>query len=362
MTDEELDQALREEQLHEASRLVQAFPDDQNAAYLLGLIHQEQGMPDKALVHWERCRRLNPVRADLHDSFGQAYVLQGDLNQAVEMFRKALELQPDRFSARVRLANTLMRQGKLPEVIASLEDHLPLELDDADGADQFVDIVETERAYLLLGQAYQQQKNYEGARKAFDKALEVRPESPEAHYGLARVCLALKEPDLAHTHQEQFRQLSQQNQTKGRDLRREYDPLSVTRRSVAHTHSDLGRVYRQQGNSKEAERLWQRAAGVEPLDVASRLHLAELYQESGRYAEAAGMYQQLIDLQPTAGAHYFHFGNISLLLKQFGVAEGAYHKTIELEPNRADGYRALAQFYLLTQRQLPKAKTLAQGA
>ncbi len=376
MTDEELERTLRQEQLEEASRLVQIYPEDQNAAYLLGLIHQEQGKPDEALVHWERCRRLNPSRADLYDSFGQAYVMQGNLDRAIEMFRKALELQPDRFSVRVRLANTLMRQGKMLEVIASLEDHLPWGLanspttdpsrpvssDATTDAHASVNTVETERAYLLVGQAYQQQKDYELAKSAFTKALEILPDSSEAHYGLARVCAARKELDQAREHQEQFRQLQQQQQAKGRDLRRDYNPLQVTRRSVAHTHSDLGRVYRQQGNSKEAERLWLRAATVEPQDVTSRLQLAELYQSSRKYAEAARIYEELIDLEPTAGVHYFHLGNMSLLLKQFGVAEASYRKTIELEPERADGYRALAQFYLLMQRQFPEAKTLARKA
>ena len=64
------------EQSKEAFQLVERFPDDQNAVYLLGLIHQEQGDIDAAMQRWQQCQQLNAAWPDLYDSFGQGYVLR----------------------------------------------------------------------------------------------------------------------------------------------------------------------------------------------------------------------------------------------------------------------------------------------
>ncbi len=372
---EEQERVLRQEQIQEAFQLVERFPNDQNAIYLLGLIHQEQGDIDAAFTRWQQCQQLDAVRSDLYDSFGQGYVLKGQLGQAIEMFRKALALQPDLFGARVRLANALMREGRFGEVVTTLEPVLPLDVP-ADATDgNIVDsesrrsgeerspaVTEQEQAYLLLGQACQQEQDLERARKAFLRALDVFPESSEAHYGLARVYAAMKDPEQAKYHQQVFRDLEQAKQTKGREVRQVYDPLQITRRSVAHTHTDLARVYQRLGEAAEAERLFRRAMEVSNEDVASRLMLAEFYQQSGRLTDAAEIYQQLIELQPRQAVHWFHLGNVNVLLKNFRDAEEAYRKTIELAPDRADGYRALAQFYLVSRRNIPEAVVLARTA
>ena len=214
----------------------------------------------------------------------------------------------------------------------------------------------------MLGQAYQQLKDYDKAKNAFTSAMETSPASAEAHYGLARVCAALKQPDEARLHQEKFRQLKAQEQVKGRDVRRDFDPLQVTRRSVAHTHTDVGRVYQRQGDLSRAEQLWRRAADINSADGASRLYLAEMYQQAGKLPDALRCYEQLVRLQPDRGMHHFHIGNVNLLLQRLEAAEAAYLKSIQLEPTRADGYRALAQFYLVSRQKLPEAILLARKA
>ena len=230
------------------------------------------------------------------------------------------------------------------------------------GVDRFLEVTERERAYLLLGQACQQQQDLERARKAFLLALEVLPESSEAHYGLARVYAAMKDPEQAKYHQQAFRDLEQAKQAKGREIGQDYNPLQVTRRSVAY----LTRTWHASINAWAMRQKLNDCFGagteVSNDDSTSRLMLAEFYQQSGRLTDAAAIYQQLIELQPHQAVHWFHLGNVSVLLKKSDEAEEAYRKTIELEPERADGYRALAQFYLVSRRNIPEAVVLARTA
>lgn len=372
LSDEQREKAMRQEQLDEVVRLERAYPNDHNAAYLMGLVHLEQGSYDKALDQWHQCQQLNPNRADLYNSMAQTYVLKGQLDEADVAFRQALALQPDLLDARVRLAENLLRQGKLEDVVRTLDAALPTVPTPApDGAtprepDKGTTVDEAtaklEQGYLLLGQALQQLDQQEQAKRSFLNALAILPTSAEAHYGLARVCLALKQPDEARVHQEQFRQLARAQQDKGRVDHSAYDPLQVVRASLAHSHTDIGRVYVHHGESAQAERLWRRAAEVAPDDTPSRLHLAEYYRSQGRILEALAVYTQLAELDPMQGRYLFDIGNVNLLLKRLDAAEAAYRKAIELEPNRADAYRALAQFYLVSRRNLPEAIPLARRA
>ena len=226
LSDEQREKAMRQEQLDEILRLVRAYPNDHNACYLLGLVHQEQGSFDKALDQWQQCQQLNPNRADLYNSMGQTYVMKGQLDEADETFGKALELQPDLLDARVRLAENLLRQGKLEDVVRTLDAALPTvptpapggatprEPEEATSVDEAT--AKLEQGYLLLGQALQQLDQQEKAKRSFLNALAILPTSAEAHYGLARVCVALKQPDEARVHQEQFRQLARAEQDKSR--------------------------------------------------------------------------------------------------------------------------------------------------
>ena len=376
LTDQQREQALRQEQIAAARELLRAFPTDSNAVYLSGLVYLEQGSSDEALVQFERCLQLNPTRPDLYSSMGQVHFLKGELDRAVEMFRKALALDPNFFDARLRLAETLNRQGKMAEVVAALEDILrpgsdsdlsirqvnPERKEDRTDADTSTEASALERAYRLLGQAYQQLKDYDKAKQSFKTAVEISPDSTKAHYGLARICAILKQPDEAKLHQEKFRQLEAQKQVEGRDVRRSFDPLEVTRQNVAHTHTDVGRVYQRKGDLARAEQFWRRAAELDSNDGASRMYLAEMYHQAGKLTEALAYYEKLAKIEPTQGVHFFHIGNVNVLLKQLDAAEVAYRKSIELEPTRADGYRGLAQFYLVSQRNLPEAISLAREA
>src|SRR5690349_8083690 len=58
------ERALRAEQLQAAEKLAGLFPDNDDATYLLGLVHEEQGDRDAAMRHWERSLQLDASRAD----------------------------------------------------------------------------------------------------------------------------------------------------------------------------------------------------------------------------------------------------------------------------------------------------------
>src|SRR5687768_8879935 len=59
----EQERALRTEQLRTVEELVAAFPQSDDAVYLLGLVHNDQGDTATAMKFWQRSLELDPSRA-----------------------------------------------------------------------------------------------------------------------------------------------------------------------------------------------------------------------------------------------------------------------------------------------------------
>ncbi len=159
-----------------------------------------------------------------------------------------------------------------------------------------------------------------------------------------------------------FKQFEAEDQKAGRHWRQVLEPLMVTRRSVAHTHTDIGRVYHEHGYPDKAEQLWQKAATLDPNNIESRFHLSALYLKNRKLMDALKLYEQITQIDPENEISYFFIGNINSQSNRFDDAEKAYKKVIEIAPKRSDGYRALAQLYLQLNHNLPDAKTLASKA
>jgi tetratricopeptide (TPR) repeat protein len=214
----------------------------------------------------------------------------------------------------------------------------------------------------LLGEVYLQRKEYEKAIQSFGRAIAIQPDLAWPHYGLATACARLGRREESKRHREKFRTLSARGQKAGRHWREAYDSMKVSRQSVAHSHTIAGRVYRSRGDEGSAERIWKRAAAIDPRASVCRAELAALYMQKGRFSDALPLCGQLTEIQPRNGVHHLHLGQVHARLGRFEEAERAYRKVTEVAPERPEGYRALAELYVQTGRNLPEARTLASRA
>ena len=105
--------------------------------------------------HWERSLQLDASRADANDSLGYAFLLRDEYEKAEAFFRQALTLDPNLATANFRLANTLVHRGKMQEAVAILKRANSLS---AEG-------------HRLLGEAYQNLKEYPKAKASYERAL-----------------------------------------------------------------------------------------------------------------------------------------------------------------------------------------------
>jgi tetratricopeptide (TPR) repeat protein len=325
----ELERALRAEQLQAAQQLAAKFPQDDDAVYLFGLVHNEQGDSASAAMQWERSLALDSSRADANESLGYALLLKDEYERAEKYLRRALELDPALVSARFRLATTLVHQGKMSEAIAVF-----------DGAPTSSFTAEMHR---MRGEAHHQLKEHEKAKASYEAALQLNPNLAEAHYALSKQYGQLGDQEKAAKHFEKFSALKARSDTQARDARSNYDMLGITRQSVARTHTDVGRVYMIHRLAREAEDLWVRAAALDPSNILCRLQMAVLCQQTQRHAEALRFYEEAAQLDPSDALVQLNIGRVSLKLNQFAGAERAFKEVVRLAPNRPEGHDGLAQ-------------------
>ena len=340
------DRALRSEQLQVAEKLLVEFPQNDDVVYLAGLVHNEQGDSEAAMKLWQRSLELDPTRADAHESLGHAWLLRDEYEKAEGHFRQALELDPRLQTARFRLAAALSQQGKFSDVISLLEKAGSLSAE----------------AYRLLGDSCQHVKQTDKAKASFEAAIQLKPDFTEAYYGLSKACAQLGESVKASEYWEKFSTLKQQNDTAEREKRTRFAPLQITRKSVAQTHTDVGRVYALLGHTGEAEQLWLRATALDPENTICRLNLAVFYQRTGQEGEALRFYEEIARIDPSDALVHLNLGRVSLKLRQVERAERAFVTVVKLAPNQPEGHSALAQLYLQTNRNPAEAARLAEAA
>ncbi len=101
----------------------------------------------------------------------------GKLYTAENLYKQALQLQPNNINARVSLAEILQEQNRLDEAIAAYQKVLTLAPNPSIAS----------AVYNNLGNALKTQGNLEAAVESYQKALEIRPDLVDIYYNLANV-------------------------------------------------------------------------------------------------------------------------------------------------------------------------------
>jgi tetratricopeptide (TPR) repeat protein len=201
------DWATAVERLEQAKR---GDPAASRVDYPLGLAYRGLGRTDRALELLERNGRVAPRIADprmdaiaerrggmlVHVSRGLALVSSGRADEAVEAFRRAIELAPDDVAARTNLGDALARLGRLEEAREILEEATRIDPGDAKarfnlgtvsarlGDDEAAvthlrAAVEIDGglvpALVNLGNALRRLGRFDDALEAYRRAIEVRP-------------------------------------------------------------------------------------------------------------------------------------------------------------------------------------------
>jgi tetratricopeptide (TPR) repeat protein len=191
------------------------------------------------------------------------------------------------------------------------------------------------------------------AEKLFRRALRQRPQSPETHYNLALALGALNRPRDSASHMERAAALGFAAAVKARD---DANPGASVMRDF-----NAALVYQQQGNSREAERLYRAVLGRDPLNFEALNNLGVLYVKVDRYGEAAAVLARAVEQRPSSAEAHHSLAMALRMLNRYEEATVPARRAIAIRPDYAEAHTNLG-FALFGLRRLDEALTSIERA
>jgi putative PEP-CTERM system TPR-repeat lipoprotein len=406
--------AFREKRLPVArdaiGRLLKGAPDFVPGLYLAGLIEQSLNAPALAQKHLGRVLALDPnhvaarralVRAYLQDNqplrarevlepllaqqgedaniaalAGEVYLQTGDVPRAMNEFNRAATLKPNDTLLTTKVALGRMIQGRADEGFAELEnlsqahpeDHRPdvtliaarLRARDFDKALAAIDALEKKMPgsalpWNLRGAAHLGRGDLPAARKAFEKALSIRPEDFGAAMNLAQIDLVTRAPQAAVGRFESVLAKDPKNLQVAMALADLRSRLGAPQEEVAallgkaighHPQEPAPRValvalFVRHQDFRQALRAAQEGLSALPdrpemLDAAARAHEA-----AGEMNHAITLLQKYAALQPGNAYPVMRIARLQARNKDYESARVSLTRAIELAPRSIDARREL---------------------
>ena len=221
---------------------------------LLGWALHSIGRTDEAGRYLRRVQGKEAQSANDFLLLADTFRVKNEYEKAVEAYRYALELEPDRGKAHAGMGDALFRLQRYQEAIDSMQQALALQPDQPSAP----------ALHYLTGEAWRALDRPEQALEHYENALRADPQLDEAANRLAELLFAQKRYE---------------------DALEVYQPLADRNPDNADTHSNIGSVLFMLGRAEEALQKFEQALSLDPAHetaLANREQVRLSLQRSAR--------------------------------------------------------------------------------
>jgi Flp pilus assembly protein TadD len=259
------------------TRTLARTSDNVMAENNLGNTYRLMGREDEAITLFRQALQIDPRFALAQNNLGLALLQTGQKDEAIVHFQQALQIDPDDPGVRNNLGCTLLLVGRLDEAVVQFQKMLQINPDDAS-------------THNNLGCALLLEGHSDEAIVHFQKVLQINPNDAGTHFNLGRALLRSERENEAIAHFNRALQI---------------DPHSLkTQNELAWVLATAPQPLLRDGHQavELAEQANQTAGGKDPVILRT---LAAAYAEAGRFDDAMQSAQKAVALAQAAGQSDF---------------------------------------------------------
>jgi arylsulfatase A-like enzyme/Tfp pilus assembly protein PilF len=275
------------------------------------------------------------------------FVIKGELEKAVDLARRLVEMNPDNSFIRMILATAYRHQGRLDLAIAQYRAITSRQPENAD-------------AWIGAGWVLLRMEDLEGAKAAYTRALAINPRHIDAISSLGS--LYLVEGDFEQSEQ-RFRQVLErrpnhittlltlakiaETQGRGRDAKGYYQRVIGLDRSKLNTFLSLAFLEFQEGNHERALEILDDAGSHHPERAEISVARGDIYMNLGKLTEAGEEFEAATARAPQAPQGYHGLGLLAARRGDFQQARRFFQQALRADPGFT---RARAELERLSRR------------
>jgi len=254
----------------------------------------------------EEARRAKKKEADAHKDAGNAAYKAKKFDEAIDSYKKAIEVLPDEITYYNNMAAVKFEQKDYAACIETCRKGIEI------GREVKADFKIVAKAYARIGNAYMKQNMLDEGIRAFeDSLMEDRTEAVEKSLKAAQK-EKKKQAEAAYLSPE----LSEKAREEGNELFK-------------------------QGKYPEAIEKYSDAMKRNPKSATPYSNRAACYQKLMEWQLALKDAETCVTMDPTFVKGWSRKGGIHLYLKEFHKSMDCYNKILELEPDNADAKQNL---------------------
>jgi tetratricopeptide (TPR) repeat protein len=317
-----------DEALANAVATTEKHPESAAAYFTLGRVQAARFQTQAAIAAYQSALRLNPRASDTKVAIARLQLTSGSADASVNLAQETVNIDPDNASARLVLVRGLLARRELERAESELE-ILSARFPDAPAVHAQMGI--------LLGI----KEDRAGARRHFERALALQPDSVEAFGGMVALDLAARQFPEARTR--------------------------LTARLVTHA-GDLptlmmaAQAYVAMADWEAAETHLRRVIAIQPAYLAAYGALAQVFVKQGRLDEALAEFDQLARREPRPVAALTLAGMILEGQGKAAAARERYERALQADPEAPVAANNLAWMYAHSGGSLDIALQLARTA
>ncbi len=317
-------------------------PSQLEINYIINLV--SKGLFQEALDQANKLLKNYPNNSLLLNIAGACNAGLGKLDNAVVLYKKAIESQPDYAKAHYNLAGTFHDMGELEESIQCYKRSIEIESNYAE-------------AHNNLGNVYRQLWQLENAVNAYERAIIINPNYIEALYSLGITLQSLDDndaidffkrviklkPDFAEAHHNLGIVLKDNGLLE--DAVQSYKKAINLKSNYLEAHNNLGNAYQILGEFNKALKSYKKAISIRSDYPTTHNNLGNTLKDLGRLDEAVESYKRALNINPDFAETYSYLGSVFRDMSKFEDAIKYYKKALEIDPENSDVMNDLGVAY-----------------